>query len=255
MLLRLCLLLALSEAFVVQSPWSFRLAATEDHSDKEPDLFDYFDPLLSPHAYPNGISPDQKPVDTTPSTSRSPPTSSEPDDPLRLKFLQGRPLPVVEQSSPALFDPTLSPHAYANGTPDAVIGDKTVGVLLMDHGSRNPASNQRLQDLAQLYRRASSTVVVVVEAAHMEIASPSIPEGLQKLIDAGVDEIVCHPYFLSPGKHVTEDIPQIVEEAIRELDIQIPVITTEALGSRTDIMLQAIDSLVKSSSSLLAGSR
>lgn len=24
----------------------------------EPDLFDYFDPLLSPHAYPDGISPD-----------------------------------------------------------------------------------------------------------------------------------------------------------------------------------------------------
>ena len=28
----------------------------------EADLFEFFDPLLSPHAYPDGIAPDTKPI-------------------------------------------------------------------------------------------------------------------------------------------------------------------------------------------------
>jgi sirohydrochlorin ferrochelatase len=58
------------------------------------------------------------------------------------------------------------------------------------------------------------------------------------------DEIICHPYFLSPGRHVVEDIPQIIQEAITSLQIEIPVITIDPLGSNTQLMLGAIHSLV-----------
>jgi sirohydrochlorin ferrochelatase len=66
-----------------------------------------------------------------------------------------------------------------------------------------------------------------------------------------IDEIICHPYFLSPGRHVREDIPQIIEEAIASLQIEIPVITTDPLGSNTQLMLGAIHSLVRENSQVL----
>ena len=85
----------------------------------------------------------------------------------------------------------------------------------------------------------------------MEIATPSIPDGIKALLDQGVDEIVCHPYFLSPGRHVTEDIPKIVSQAIADLSIEIPVITTDPVGSNFPLMIGAIHSLVRENSQVL----
>jgi hypothetical protein len=215
--------------------------------DEEPDLFDYFDPLLSPHAYPNGISPDQKPIkDEIPNEER--------EKPVILRSAQ-----ADEVSPSQVFDPTLSPHAYPKGTPSAIVGDKDaavksvprVGILLVDHGSRNEASNDRLQQLARSYQRTVESHVIV-KACHMEIARPTIPEGLEALLKEGVEEIVCHPYFLSPdGRHVSEDIPEIMKGAIESLNIEIPVITTEPVGANMDRMVGIIQSIVEEHSQLL----
>jgi hypothetical protein len=214
--------------------------------DEEPDLFDYFDPLLSPHAYPDGISPDKKPIeDEIPNEER--------EKPVIVRSAQAEVCPSQ------VFDPTLSPHAYPKGTPSAIVGDKDavvkrvsrVGILLVDHGSRNKASNERLQQLARSYQRTVESHVVV-KACHMEIANPTIPEGLEALLKEGVEEIVCHPYFLSPdGRHVSEDIPAIVKGAIESLNIEIPVITTEPIGANMDRMVGIIQSIVKENSPLL----
>eukprot|EP01031_Cornospumella_fuschlensis_P025521 gene25521-30811_t len=55
----------------------------------------------------------------------------------------------------------------------------------------------------------------IVEAAHMEMAEPSIQEAYDRCIQQGANLIVCHPYFLSFGKHVRDDIPSLVEEAAK----------------------------------------
>jgi len=322
-----------SSAFHICSGKTFslcRLGAVEE----EPDLFDYFDPLLSPHSYPNGISPNNEPIsdesgkhgaekadlkksdnerllpretdqDTvTPNEcfdpllsphiypngtpdrvigdvsadlpnhlteSEAPETNDSTDtfhqaDLISLLSMESKTSEPKEQRSlekpnPDHFDPTISPHCYPNGTPDEFFGEKDttnqkrVGVLLIDHGSRNEASNERLKELARLYHEYSSNGgnIMVVQAAHMEIANPSIPEGLKTLLDQDVDEIVCHPYFLSAnGRHVSEDIPAIINDAISSLDIAIPVVTTEPVGSLTDMMMGAIESLVQKSSTVLS---
>jgi hypothetical protein len=233
---------------------------------EEPDLFEYFDPLLSPHAYPDGISPDKQPVAAKEAThERSNPSNF---DPFGLKERIAKQSPAsaatpseAEVDPSVVFDPRVSPHAYKNGVPSVIVGDpgaaaalqevKKVGVLLMDHGSKNPAANQRLLDLAQIYQDNVGNSQIVVRAAHMEITSPSIPEGLQSLLDAGVDEIICHPYFLSPGRHVVEDIPEIIKNAIEELKIEIPITTTDPVGSNTEVMIGAIHGLVQKSSTLM----
>jgi hypothetical protein len=238
---------------------------SSNSASEEPDLFEYFDPLLSPHAYPNGISPDAKPVPPDASNERYNPPGF---DPFGLNERTAKSASAVEEvkarpdiDPSVVFDPTISPHAYVNGVPSVIVGDpdaatavqevKKVGVLLMDHGSKNPAANQRLLDLAQLYQDNVGSSGVIVRAAHMEIAAPSIPDGLQSLLDAGVDEIVCHPYFLSPGRHVVEDIPEILKNAIETLGIDIPITTTDPVGSNTDVMIGAIHSLVQKSSVLM----
>lgn len=236
-------------------------AGAADDSN-EPDLFEYFDPLLSPHAYPDGISPDKKPVETTQ-------TQDEQMSPIVKKTfgfdLNGGGSAVESATSlsnqkgaeqvdtETVFDPRISPHEYASGTPDKVFGFEQqpptpvtrVGILLMDHGSRNPASNERLVQVARVYQESLNDPNTIVRAAHMEIASPSIPEALESLLAENVDQIVCHPYFLSPGRHVVEDIPEIVQSAITTLGIEIPIVTTDPLGSETDIMIRAIHTSVK----------
>ena len=256
------------ESFGVDLIWtrgSRGIVLRAGESEDQPDLFEYFDPLLSPHAYPDGISPDKKPVETkqtqndTPSISPkksfgfdlSAPSLAEKS--LRPGASGQRGSEAVDTE--AVFDPRISPHEYGNGVPDKVYGFENervsvtkTGVLLMDHGSRNPSSNERLRKLARVYQESLNDPNTIVRYAHMEIAQPSIPEALKSLLEEGVDEIVCHPYFLSPGRHVKEDIPEIIEAAIESLQISIPVVTTEAVGSQTDIMIQAIHSTVKKTS-------
>lgn len=59
-----------------------------------------------------------------------------------------------------------------------------------------------------------------------------------------VDEIICHPFFLSPdGRHVSEDIPEIINGAIESLNIEVPIVTTKPTGADMNIMVQVVQSI------------
>lgn len=90
-------------------------------------------------------------------------------------------------------------------------GEEIIGVVLVDHGSRRSASNEQLERFASLY--ASATGREVVEAAHMELAEPSIAEAFARCVERGASTVVVAPFFLSPGRHVQEDIPALAAEA------------------------------------------
>jgi len=53
----------------------------------------------------------------------------------------------------------------------------------------------------------------IVCYAHMELAEPTIQQGLDTCVAAGATEVIVHPYFLSPGRHSVSDIPRMVAEA------------------------------------------
>ena len=103
----------------------------------------------------------------------------------------------------------------------------TRAILLVDHGSRFPEANETLGMVADLLRQISG--IEIVRHAHMELARPSIEEGVEACVKAGADEIIVHPYFLVPGRHSTGDIPRMVEEAARRFP-GIRVVITEPLG-------------------------
>ncbi len=86
-----------------------------------------------------------------------------------------------------------------------------VGIILVDHGSKRPAANAMLEEVAAGFAR--STGAAIVEAAHMELAAPTIQAAFDRCVARGARSVVIHPYFLAPGRHSTEDIPRMAAEA------------------------------------------
>jgi hypothetical protein len=171
-----------------------------------------FNPLLSPHVYVNGVD-----------AGRPPPPSSS------------------SSSSSGAVAPATTPTPRRG----------KVGILLINHGSKRGASNEHIHTVARMYERTlkernniagcGEGATTVVRAAHMEISAPSILNALRDvLVKDGIAEVVCVPYFLSPGRHATEDVPNLIAEAREVLgregllstadDEEIPILVSDALG-------------------------
>jgi len=90
----------------------------------------------------------------------------------------------------------------------------TTALILVDHGSRFQGANDMLLDVVEMVKRLSG--LQRVYPAHMELAQPSIRHAFERAVRDGATAVVVHPYFLSPGRHSTTDIPRMVEEAARE---------------------------------------
>ena len=98
-------------------------------------------------------------------------------------------------------------------------------LLIVAHGSRREASNNEVRRLAaRIAGMPEAAEFATVQAAFLELAEPSIPDGIQRCIDAGATQVTVFPYFLSAGRHVVSDIPAEVavkQQAYPHLDIRI----------------------------------
>src|SRR5690242_10905928 len=83
-------------------------------------------------------------------------------------------------------------------------------LLIVDHGSTRKEANDMLEAVAANCRKLMPDLSV--HFAHMEIAEPNIAQGFEQCIKDGADEVIVHPYMLSPGRHATSDIPRMVAE-------------------------------------------
>jgi sirohydrochlorin ferrochelatase len=86
-------------------------------------------------------------------------------------------------------------------------------IILVDHGSTRAESNDLLLETVLAYRRRAPAVIV--EAAHMELAEPTLAAAFDRCVAQGARFVTIVPYFLGPGKHLTEDIPRLAAEAAR----------------------------------------
>ena len=114
-------------------------------------------------------------------------------------------------------------------------------VLLVDHGSRREEANSQLDALAERVRARLPDRFV--QLAHMELAEPSIEQGVDACVAAGAQEIVVHPYFLGPGNHTRDDIPRLVAEATaRHAGLRVAI--SEPLGLHdklVDVVLARVE--------------
>lgn len=111
-------------------------------------------------------------------------------------------------------------------------------ILLVDHGSRRAEANAVLDRVAERLRRRRPEWIV--HTAHMELASPTLAEAFDACVAEGAAEVVVHPYFLAPGRHSTNDIPRLVDEASRRHpDVRVRI--SEPLGVHDRVVDAVLD--------------
>ena len=85
-------------------------------------------------------------------------------------------------------------------------------LIIVDHGSTVGEANDMLAEVARLVESKKSGFDIV-KYCHMELAEPTIEQAFDACVEEGAVSVVVHPYFLSPGRHSTKDIPAMVKAA------------------------------------------
>lgn len=125
----------------------------------------------------------------------------------------------------------------------------TLGVVIVDHGSRRAASNEMLEQFATMFAELKGDYRIV-EPAHMELAEPSIETAIRKCVERGAKRVAVVPYFLSPGKHWKQDIPELTRAAAARVGV--PWVVTSPIGL-TPMMADVIDSRLSHCLSRVSG--
>jgi len=113
-------------------------------------------------------------------------------------------------------------------------------VLLVDHGSRRGEANAVLEELAARLRARLPDRIVAF--AHMDLAEPTIAQGIAACIEKGATEIVVHPFFLTPGSHSSQDVPRLAHAALTAHP-QVALRITPTLGMHeklVDVVLERV---------------
>ena len=107
-------------------------------------------------------------------------------------------------------------------------------LLIVAHGSRRETSNEEVRKLAEKIRATQGLPVDEVATAFLELAEPSIPDGLEACIQRGASEVLVFPYFLAAGRHVVEDIPAEIAP-VKDKYPQVTVTVTSHLGLAAEL--------------------
>ena len=107
-------------------------------------------------------------------------------------------------------------------------------LLLIAHGSRLAEANADLDRLADELRGEFA----LVQPSYLELCEPGIVPGGELCVASGVERVIMLPYFLSAGRHVTNDLTAARDElAKRHPDVRFTL--AEPLG-RHPLMTQIV---------------
>lgn len=120
-------------------------------------------------------------------------------------------------------------------------------LLLVAHGSRRQQSNNEVTALTDKLRNSCHDDYKIVHSGFLELATPSIPEGIESCINDGATQVTILPYFLNSGRHVVEDVPDIVVEA-KNRHPEVDIIVAPHLGA-SPLMVELLVESAKSVSS------
>ena len=105
-------------------------------------------------------------------------------------------------------------------------------VLLVSHGSRSSKTKEEVTALAQTLKERGN--IPIVEYAFLEIEVPNIPQGISLCIAKGATEVLVLLNFLNSGRHVNDDIPEIIRHAA-EKNPQVSISMTPPVGQHSKI--------------------
>ncbi len=103
-------------------------------------------------------------------------------------------------------------------------------IILVGHGSRRKEANN-LEIIGKLLHDAihPNCNGNCVKAAYLQFSDPDLMEAIIDSVRQGSSKIIIHPYFLSIGNHVTEDIPALIEKAKSSFP-EVEFVYTDPLG-------------------------
>jgi len=94
------------------------------------------------------------------------------------------------------------------------------GIIVFGHGSSVASANDAVRAVAADAARAGSWGLY--ETAFLE-ADPRLEVAVARLAEAGAEEILVLPYFLTLGIHLQRDLPNLVDELARRHRVPIRV--------------------------------
>lgn len=106
---------------------------------------------------------------------------------------------------------------------------RRTGLMLLAHGSRDPAWRAPLEALAA--RVAAETPGTPVAIAWMQHAQPSADQVIADLVDQGCTDVRVLPLLISAGNHLRTDLPRI-EASLRD---QAPGVRLEVLPALAEL--------------------
>ena len=87
------------------------------------------------------------------------------------------------------------------------------GILLFAHGSPVEEANRGVHALAAKIEAAGP--YAFVRAAFLDGGQPDLAGGVSHAADAGIEQLIIIPYFLTVGLHLRRDLPRLIA-AVRE---------------------------------------
>ncbi|HIJ59675.1 MAG TPA: hypothetical protein HPP56_03560 [Nitrospirae bacterium] len=112
-------------------------------------------------------------------------------------------------------------------------------IILVAHGSMRKEANNVVAICRILHNQIHQNCDKdCVEPAYLQFSKPHIKDVINNSIVKGAKKIIIHPFFLTSGNHVVEDIPHIIDEAKRQHP-SVEFIYTEPLGIH-DKLIQVI---------------
>lgn len=117
-------------------------------------------------------------------------------------------------------------------------------ILYICHGSRVKAGQQAA--LAFIEKTMETNVAPIQEACFLELAEPSIAEGVARCIERGASEIVALPFLLLRAGHANIDIPTELQEVMKAYP-HIPLYYGDPIGVDSRMVDVLIDRLHETS--------
>lgn len=108
-----------------------------------------------------------------------------------------------------------------------------LGILVVGHGTRKPSGQAQLLQLVDQMRQAEPSWTI--EPSFLELASPSISEGIAKLAADQIRRIVVVPILLFSAAHAKSDIPDAVQAYASEHQMSV-VAQTPSLGTTDQVI-------------------
>ncbi len=108
-----------------------------------------------------------------------------------------------------------------------------IGIVLFAHGSRDTRWREPVEAVARQVAALAPTARVA--CAYLELVAPDLATAAAALVASGATMVKVVPLFLGMGKHVREDLPQLLG-TLRAQHPAVTFVLARAVGEEPEVI-------------------